>query len=247
MISAGPVFDPEATALSYGFKTIAAYQDWHGLKPDGIPGPVTTTSMVQPRCGRPDYEEARPPEESSWPRRCMDVTCSYKLALNLGDDVIQSAWNKALTMWNQVCGINLRLSEDFDSASIWATSGPLSGSTLAWSYLPNGNCRERLEQRYDSEQRWGHDYLAKTILHEIGHAIGLSHSRSKADIMYPSITGAPVDSYPGDGDTAKVVDRYGRPNLPDGPDPVPEDAPMGSRITITGDDLAPGTYTIKKM
>lgn len=37
---------------------------------------------------------------------------------------------------------------------VWATNGPLPGSTLAWSMLANGSCSQRAEQRYDTTVRW---------------------------------------------------------------------------------------------
>jgi hypothetical protein len=224
---------------------VAQYQEWHGLEPDGYPGPKTSTLMTQPRCGCPDWQPARPPDEASWPRSCLEVPVAYRLQLNVDDDVILSAWGAALEKWNRVCGITLELIGPMSEAKIWARSGPLPGSTLAWSYLPNGNCRERLEQKYDSEHRWSHDFLAKTILHELGHAIGLTHSRSQSDIMYPSITGRELSSYPSPNDRRRVVGFYGEPGP--APDPDPDQDPGLSRVTITGPALEAGTYTVRKV
>ena len=244
-----PIFDPDATARLYGFSGVTDYQIWHGLEPDGVAGPVTTASMVAPRCGLPDYQMARPPEEGSWPRQCLDVATSYRLQLNLGAEEIKSAWETALGLWNQSCGIKLTLIQSMGESQIWATSGPLPGSTLAWSYLPNGNCGERLEQRYDTGPTWDHDFLAKTMLHELGHALGLTHTQSQADIMYPAITGRPLSVYPSPNDIRRVVNFYGEgsPDPGPDPDPDPDPDPTGSRITVTGRDLKPGTYTLRKV
>ena len=246
-LTVGPIFDPIATARSYGFEDIFHYQEWHGLEVDGVAGPITTTLMSSPRCGIPDFQESRQPEKASWPNKCLDVSTAYKLRLNMDDDEVERAWNAALRLWNESCGIRLTLIDNMREASIWAKSGPLSGSTLAWSYLPNGDCSERLEQRYDSEQRWTHEFLAKTMLHEIGHALGLRHSNRKSDIMYPSIQSRPLSSYPSNNDKRRVVDYYGNSDVePEAPE-TPEAPDTGrQRITVTG-TLTGGTYTLAKI
>jgi len=243
------VLDPIQTVRRYGFNSVEQYQRWHSLVPDDVVGPITSTLMTQPRCGCPDYQPSRPPEEASWPRSCLDVGVAYRLQLNLDSDAVGSAWSTALNIWNESCGINLELIESMQEAQIWAKSGPLPGSTLAWSYLPNGNCRENLEQKYDSEQQWNHDFLGKVVLHEIGHALGLTHSRRKADIMYPTITGRDLSSYPSPNDKGRVVELYGEaaPIPRDNDPPFDPELPINSRITITGRPLSSGTYTLRKV
>ena len=246
MNPASPVFDPHATARVYGFDDVRSYQDWHGLLPDGLAGPITTASMLAPRCGCPDYQEARG-NQASWPRRCMDVSTAYELpGLNLTPEQIASAWKTATSLWSGACGISLATIDDIDKAQIWAKSKPLPGSTLAWSYLPNGRCRERLEQRYDTTVDWNHDFLAKTMLHELGHALGLTHSNNRADIMFPRIVDRPLLSYPSTNDRARVVNLYGQP-VPDDNTPEPPAGPTESRITVTGGPLQSGTYSLIKL
>lgn len=245
-----PIFDPARTAVVYGFENVEEYQKWHSLEPDGVAGPLTTASMVAPRCGLPDWQGGRETVYAHWPRTCMEVATAYRLGgLNLDDETVESAWKTALTKWNRACGISMELIDSMQEAQIWARAKALPGSTLAWSYLPNGKCRERLEQAYDTTVTWNHDFLAKTILHEIGHAIGLTHSNRQADIMYPSITGRQLSTYPSPNDKRRVVSFYGQAG-PDDPDPdEPDDPgdPVGSRITVTGGSLATGTYTLRKV
>ena len=241
MNSVSPSIDPTRTAELYGFDDVESYQQWHGLATDGVAGPITTTSMSQPRCGLPDFQLSREPEKASWPRNCMRVATAYRLNLNLDDDAIESAWDKALGLWSASCGLELSRIEAMQEANIWATSGPLPGSTLAWSYLPNGNCRERLEQRYDTTVTWNHDFLAKTILHEVGHAIGLTHSNRQSDIMYPSITGRTLSSYPSPNDKRRVVAYYGDSQDPTPPPPPPP----GGNLLVIREALPKGVYELK--
>lgn len=216
-------------AKRYGHDSIADFQRWHGLVPDDDPGPVTQSVLLAPRCGVPETFGAEP---AQWPRDCLDVTCAYRFSrrLNLDDDEVDRAWREALGFWNRICGIRLGLIRDLDAAKIWATSGPLPGSTLAWSYLANDNCAARLEQRYDTTHDWTYDVIRKTIGHEIGHAIGLPHTKDKRNLLYPSITNRRWEDYPGPGDLAAVRQRYGPPR-PDEPDD-PTRQPPGDGITV---------------
>lgn len=202
-------FDPDDLAESLGYSSIQDYQDWFGLEPDGIVGPITSAHMTQPRCGVPDVMAAG---ISQIPRSCMDhveVFYSFNGMRATAEDIRQ-AWSMAVAEWNQACGINLVFVKSLSESRIHATAGPLQGSTLAWSYLPQGNCSDRMEQKYNTSLS-GRDYLAKVILHEVGHAIGLEHSRNQLSIMYPSIQSLPFSSYPNPEDIQQVVDRYGPP------------------------------------
>ena len=169
-----------------GHVSIKSYQAWNDLKPDGIVGPITSSYLMAPRCGVPDF--AGGPEKAQWPTSCQDVTVSYDFD-QIDSGIAEQAWLQALIKWNEVCGINLNLTDQ--RGQIWATDGPLPGSTLAWSFLANDSCNASLEQRYDTTISYTVGFLAKIILHEVGHALGLQYSNRRADILYPSISGDP--------------------------------------------------------
>lgn len=216
---AGLKIDALGTAKSLGFDDVSHYQDWHGLVSDDIAGPVTLSSMTERRCGMPDLIRDHSPEEAAWPKTCLDVTTSHRLRLNVDDDVIERAWEAAIGLWNQSCGIRLTAISQLKQANIWARSRPLPGSTLAWSFLPNGMCNERIEQAYDTTERWNFEMLAKVMLHEIGHALGFEHNNERNSILFPSILSNPLSVYPSPGDVRLAVSMYGPPETVQPPPP----------------------------
>ena len=207
--------------VALGHSDLASYQEWYGLKPDDIVGPITSSQLAERRCGMPDFAGGR--EGAQWPRLCMEVPAAYEFS-SIPADIAKQAWKLAIEMWNKVCGITLELIESLANAKIWATDGPLPGPVLAWSELARDRCTDRLEQRYDTTISYVVDFLAKIIGHELGHALGLQHSRDRADLLFSSIGNAPFSSYPGPGDLREVLKRYGEPDEP--PTPPEPDKPI---------------------
>ncbi len=113
------------------------------------------------------------------------------------------------------------------SPNILGQAGP-TGNALAWAYLPCGNVSTstRLTQLYGTGVNWSRDpsLLPKVVLHETLHSMGLGHSNSTSDIMYPTI--GPSTRYGlGPGDVRGLQERYGPPTIapqPPKPDPVPQ-------------------------
>ena len=198
-----------------GHRDLIGYQQWYGLKPDGIVGPVTSSLLAERRCGVPDFAGA---EEAQWPRSCMVVPVAYRFD-SIDGAIARDAWALGIKFWNDICGIELRLVNDIAGGKIWATDGPLPGPTLAWSELARNECDDSLQQRYDTTISYTVDFLAKIIAHELGHAIGLQHSNDRRDVLFSSIGNASFSSYPGPGDIREALKRYGEPTEP----PTPPD------------------------
>jgi len=196
---------------------------------DGAVGPATEWLVKQPRCGVPEFSGT---EEANWPDSCRrEITVSWdfdQLAIDSG--VIRQAWELALKSWEDVVDLKFSIQPVFSQQTrIWATDGPLPGSTLAWSELAQSNCAATLEQRYDTLVSWNLTFLRSTICHEVGHALGCQHLRTQQSIMYPSITDVVV---PQTADVAQMVQLGYRRR--EGPPPPPPPPPPNGGNTVKG-------------
>lgn len=227
---------------------VKSYQRMRPLAADGDFGERCqhqASAEVGRRCGCPDIMERRA-DLSEWPEACQRmVTTAHDLDdLNMPDSQgrsIDEAWVHGVTRWNEVCGVVLSRIWSVSNARVKATADKLSGSILAWSYLPNNNCSEQLAQRYNTRVRWSYSYLWTTITHEIGHAIGLGHG-GKA-IMKPYNDGETVEL--GEWDIAQAVKRYGvRPDVPTPPEPPTPGSDYGILEMFNADGTPKGTYDV---
>jgi predicted Zn-dependent protease len=150
---------------------------------------------------------------------------------------VADCWAVALETWEAACGISFV--KVIDDANITARSGAIDGPgrILAQSHLPCGaNETTALSQLYDSSEVWpSRAYLTATMIHELGHALGLDHSQDPLNIMYPSMR--PNVMALGSGDIAQAQRRYGLPRQQPTPtpQPIPTPTPTGNPIlTIDG-------------
>ena len=162
----------------------------------------------------------------TWPSPETPITFAlrFRTLQGLDEDDTLKAWDTALKNWNDTCGVNLVMIDDYDAAHVPTWSERLSGSTLAIALLSTGSRRAHGHwQKYD-KRNWSIDYLIGTIIHETGHTLGLSHANSGTSIMRPFMN--PNVTRLQQADKKRTQKYYGPPlNLtpPDPDEPLPPD------------------------
>lgn len=141
------------------------------------------------------------PSWGSW----KDTTITYKT--DTDSSYYKSVWANAVKRWNKVGVVKLEAAKSGEKADITLTSseslstkgGKLAGYTN-YSYLKKGSDDNQIVSAKSTLNRslltkYGYTKTQRTNVatHEIGHAIGLSHSTSKASVMYASDRYASID------------------------------------------------------
>lgn len=132
---------------------------------------------------------------------------------------------KAFQKWENVSTLKFTKDKDPNSDIIvkfrsgehgdgYPFDGP--GGTLAHGFYPLNNQGFAGDVHFDDEETWilkeeetGTDFFW-TALHEIGHALGLEHSRSRNAIMYPFYTGFKENLELDADDIAGIQFLYGK-------------------------------------
>lgn len=223
-------------------QAVVAYRDFNGLTPGDQIDEELLIQISKPRCSVPDFARSSNANLCQWPKTMARVTLAHRLeGLNpLAADIERDLVKQACAAWNAVCGINLVVIDDMNSANIYSQVGSTGAGVLAFSFLPCGaTAGTRLQQVYSQSTNWNKKILLQVLIHEIGHAIGIDHGPNGA-LMQPTANGAILK--PQAWDIQQAVARYGNPKPAPAPDPqdpqVPTPTPGGTvvgRIVLASD------------
>ncbi len=237
-------------------EAVKKFQELYGLFVDGVINPKTIRAMTQPRCLITDLPvlEARR-SNAKWGKN--DLT--YYIS-GYDTDVDKKVWYKAIETafgyWSEV--VPLRFSEvsSSDKANfiLGVGTGRKDGfdgpsGTLAWYELPPSiDFKGQLKGKFDSAENWNRDVLLLNVAtHELGHGIGLDHSRVKSALMAPFYSRAIAKPQMND-DIPRAQALYGKNTSPlppkEEPEPLPDDEQM--TIILRGKIEIPG-YRVLKM
>ncbi|XP_069495153.1 matrix metalloproteinase-20-like [Ambystoma mexicanum] len=177
---------------------IKRMQDFFGLNVTGFLDPETLSHMKDARCGVPDVQNygfhANKPK---WQWN----TLTYRV-LNYTDQLkpvdVDNAIEKALQIWSDVTPLTFARADkgDADIMITFASKGhgdffPFDGprGVLAHAYEPGEGIGG--DVHLDEEEFWTMGYVKKgydlfnVVAHELGHALGLGHSKDPNALMYP--------------------------------------------------------------
>ncbi|XP_022416252.1 stromelysin-1-like [Delphinapterus leucas] len=177
-------------------KKIQEMQRFLGLEVTGKLDSDTLEVIRKPRCGIPDVGHFSTfPGMPKWRKTHL----TYRIVnytLDLPRDAIDSAIEKALTVWEKVTPLTFsRINEGVaDIMIIFAVrehgdfspfDGP--GNVLAHAYAPGSGIDG--DVHFDDDEKWTKDTsginLFLVAAHELGHSLGLQHSTNSEALMYP--------------------------------------------------------------
>ncbi|XP_058884077.1 matrix metalloproteinase-20-like [Acipenser ruthenus] len=172
-------------------------QSFFGLRVTGRLDHSTMEMMQAPRCGVPDVENYRIfPGTPKWRHHTLTYRI-VKYTSHLNRAEVDHAVEMALSAWSSVTSLNfqktfsgeadIRISFELGAhGDAYPFDGPRG--TLAHAFAPAEGLGG--DTHFDGDESWtmgtsGFN-LFTVAAHELGHALGLAHSREPSALMYPT-------------------------------------------------------------
>ncbi|XP_066555675.1 collagenase 3 [Amia ocellicauda] len=232
--SEGPTFK---RLLNPMVEKVKEMQKFFGLTVTGGLDSETVEVMKKPRCGVPDVARYSTfPGDLKWPRNSLTyrvVNYTPDMSVSEVDDAIQ----RALQVWAKVTP--LRFTRIYSgTADIMISFGarehgdfyPFDGpdGTLAHAFAPapgiGGDAHFDDDETFTSGSRGYNLFLVAA--HELGHALGLSHSKDPGALMYPIYSYSDPRSFALPQDDVRGIQSLYGPNPEDDPkEPKPKPPP----------------------
>ncbi len=191
-------------------EAILDFQDMAGLQQTGTLDAATLRQMAMPRCGVKDRGamELRArryvTQGSRWPtnRPITYFVGSYPTTSLLSSAEVDKVIVQAFSLWSSAAEIDFAPASSSSDADIQLdffagrhlSDDPFDGrgGVLAHAFFPRfggdihfDDAEEWLTRKDVSRVRRGAKQLLQTATHEIGHSLGLQHSRDRDAIMAP--------------------------------------------------------------
>lgn len=185
---------------------IKRYQNFYHIKPTGILDQETIALLLSPRCGVPDtysklviFDHGNSFEGSLynvtkllWPPNKRNLTYAFRQGTR--KDAYAPVGN-ALARWASVSPFNFNLTDNFEAADVKISfeirehgdRHPFDGPNgiLAHGFYPTvGRLHFDAEEQWRSYDEKGVYELETVALHELGHILGLAHSKDPKAVMY---------------------------------------------------------------
>ncbi len=182
-----------------------------------------------------------------WNKR--DLTyCIYDRVPGIAADDFADVIGAGYQAWAKVCDLRFTQVTDYRKADLLVLARRIDrkGGILAEHQLPPGNDMQ-LRGWLDLSESWTLDMLLGVWTHELGHAVGLSHTNVANSLMNPFWN--PAISTPQRWDIDATQALYGAPKPANPTTPKPAPTP-GSPSVFTGmveipPGLSPGVYQVE--
>lgn len=230
---------------------IREMQQFFGLKETGRLDPETLKMMKKARCGVPDVENySFFPNRPKWRKNTITYEIAkYMSGMSRADQ--DRSFLSAVKMWSDATPLKFT-KVDRGPADIVLTfarrshgdfypfDGP--GGVLAHAFQPGQGIGG--DVHFDEDETWtngrrGYNLLA-VAAHELGHSLGLSHSRDPSAIMFPNYRSRSSTQYSlSRDDVLGIQSLYGKPTSGAGATPRPNNCDSVSldAALMMGSDL----------
>jgi len=208
-------------------KAIKTFQEFAGLPLSGKLDEVTLEFMSLPRCGVKDFSVESTGNTSNyavqgsrWGKNRLTFRVT-EYSSTMSEVLIDSNVEKAFKFWSDVTNLEF-VSKDVGEVDIdigffafdHGDGDPFDGmgGTLAHAYFPRygGDVHMDESEAWSMGSREGTNFL-QTLTHEIGHSLGLSHSRVSASVMAPFYRGWDPNFKLHADDIQGIQSLYGKP------------------------------------
>merc|ERR1719295_1797669 len=243
----------EDNIKEYVKSAVKDFQAFAGLNQTGELDPVTVELMATPRCGVRDIighgATARRKKRyvlqgSRWQVKQLTYRINrYPSTFRLSKKDVDETVKKAFTMWQEATGLTF---ERKDSGSVHIEirfekyehgdgdpfDGP--GGTLAHAYFPQyGGDIHVDDTEYWTISSYRGTNLLQTMVHELGHSLGLSHSDKREAVMAPFYRGWDPHLKLSNDDVKAIQSLYGRKRSGSPSSSIPKASPVVPRFEPT--------------
>ncbi|XP_028275006.1 matrix metalloproteinase-20 [Parambassis ranga] len=203
---------------------IREMQSFFGLRETGNLDSPTLNVMREPRCGVPDVDNySFYPNRLKWKNHTITYMIS-KYTRDMKKEDVERSFHSALKMWSDAAPLRfIRVNHgkaDIVFSFARRTHGdffPFDGprGVLAHAFQPGEGLGG--DVHFDEDETWtagrqGYSLFA-VAAHELGHSLGLTHSKDPSAIMYPNYRHLSSTQYSlSTDDKLGIQTLYGKPN-----------------------------------
>merc|ERR1719369_99751 len=215
-------------------EAVKSFQKFAGLEATGKVDEDTLKLMKLPRCGVKDFVPGVLPgnigryqtQGSRWEKRSLTYRVT-QYSRKMTGALVNADVKRAFKYWSDVTNLKFVSKErgdvDIEIGFFTFSHGdgdPFDGigGTLAHAYFPRygGDVHMDDSETWTENSHKGTNFL-QTLTHEIGHSLGLSHSRVSASVMAPFYRGWDPAFKLHSDDIQGIQSLYGKPSVTTSP------------------------------